>query len=367
MIESRDAAPVRDQVALGALSRVFLQVSLCGFGGGLALAHRIVVDERQWLTEPEFADIVSLCQFLPGPNIIGIAVCTGTRLRGAAGATRRGRGFSRHTLGTWISGGPAASRPCAASLAAEHSRWAVGNGRRAPDCDRHPPVAAASEAPGRARLRCPGVRPCDLRQAAAPDRALRACADQHRRGRCSNGAGAMSGPAALLILVAHLALLSSISFGGFPTVLPDVRQLVVDTHGWMTNQEFANFFATSQALPGPNMILMMSFVGWKVWGFPGAAAAAGATFGPPCVIYYGAYRLWHRFRHAGWQPIVRRGLVPVVTGLVIASGIVMARAADADWQAAAMTVAAAVLMLATRINPLWLLFAGGALGGLGLL
>ena len=38
MIESRDAAPVRDQVALGALSRVFLQVSLCGFGGGLALA-----------------------------------------------------------------------------------------------------------------------------------------------------------------------------------------------------------------------------------------------------------------------------------------------------------------------------------------
>src|SRR4051795_6092519 len=57
MIEGRDAAPVRDQVALGALSRVFLQVSLCGFGGGLALAHRIVVDERQWLAEPEFADI----------------------------------------------------------------------------------------------------------------------------------------------------------------------------------------------------------------------------------------------------------------------------------------------------------------------
>jgi chromate transporter len=177
----------------------------------------------------------------------------------------------------------------------------------------------------------------------------------------------MSGPAALLILVAHLALLSSISFGGFPTVLPDVRQLVVDTHGWMTNQEFANFFATSQALPGPNMILMMSFVGWKVWGFPGAVAAAGATFGPPCVIYFGAYRLWHHFRHAGWQPIARRGFVPVITGLVIASGIVIAQAADADWQAATVTIAAAVLMLTTRINPLCLLLAGGILGGLDLL
>jgi chromate transporter len=93
MIKGRDAATIRDQVALGALSRIFLQVSLCGFGGGLALAHRIVVDERQWLTEPEFADIVSLCQFLPGPNIIGIAVCTGTRLRGAAGALAAAAGF----------------------------------------------------------------------------------------------------------------------------------------------------------------------------------------------------------------------------------------------------------------------------------
>src|SRR3954447_27023534 len=116
---------------------------------------------------------------------------------------------------------------------------AFGCCRRAPDCDRHPPVAAASNATGRDRFCRSGVRPRDLRQVAAPDRALRTCANQHRCGRCSNGTGAMSGPAALLILVAHLALLSSISFGGFPTVLPDVRQLVVDTHSWMTNQEFA--------------------------------------------------------------------------------------------------------------------------------
>jgi chromate transporter len=93
MSESRDAETVPDPVALGALSRAFLQVSLYGFSGGLALAHRIVVDERRWLAEPEFADIVSLCQFLPGPNIIGIAVCTGTRLRGTAGAFAAAAGF----------------------------------------------------------------------------------------------------------------------------------------------------------------------------------------------------------------------------------------------------------------------------------
>jgi chromate transporter len=177
----------------------------------------------------------------------------------------------------------------------------------------------------------------------------------------------MNGPSVLLTLTVHLALLSSISFGGFPTVLPDVRDFVVASHGWMTDQDFTNFFALAQAVPGPNMILMMSFVGWKVWGISGAVASALATFGPPCAIYFAAYRLWDRFRAAPWQRIVRLGLVPVTAGLIIGSGAVMAHAADAEWQSVAVTVAAAVLMLQTRLSPLVMLLAGGVLGGLGLL
>jgi chromate transporter len=177
----------------------------------------------------------------------------------------------------------------------------------------------------------------------------------------------MTSPSAPLALTTHLALVSSISFGGFPTVLPDVRNFVVGTHRWMTDQEFANLFAMAQSLPGPNMILMMSFVGWKVWGFPGAVASAFATFGPPCTMYFAAYRLWDRFRAAPWQQMVRLGLVPVVMGLIIASGTVMARAADTSWRAVAVTIAAAAITLATRLNPIWVLLAGGALGALGLL
>jgi hypothetical protein len=64
-------------VAIAALFIAFLTVSLCGFGGGLAWAHRIAVEQRRWLSEQEFADIVSLRQFMPGPNIVGIAVCVG--------------------------------------------------------------------------------------------------------------------------------------------------------------------------------------------------------------------------------------------------------------------------------------------------
>ena len=177
----------------------------------------------------------------------------------------------------------------------------------------------------------------------------------------------MSSPNAPIALTAHLLLVSSISFGGFPTVLPDVRNFVVATHGWMTDQEFANLFAMAQSIPGPNMILMMSFVGWKVWGLPGAVASAFATFGPPCTIYFASYRLWDRFRDMPWQRLVRRGLAPLTVGLVLAGGFVMARAASSGWASGLVIAAAVGLMLGTRLNPLWILAAGGALGGLGLI
>ena len=69
------------------------------------------------------------------------------------------------------------------------------------------------------------------------------------------------------------------------------------------------------------MILMMSFIGWKVGGF-GAVAGALATFGPSCTMTFVAHRLWDRFRDAPWQRIVRRGLAPLTMGLVIAGDLV---------------------------------------------
>jgi hypothetical protein len=72
-------------------------------------------------------------------------------------------------------------------------------------------------------------------------------------------------PASALTLALHLAIVSPVSFGGFPTMLPDVHAFVVDAHGWITDEDFANIFAMAQAMPGPNMILMMGLIGWQVW------------------------------------------------------------------------------------------------------
>jgi chromate transporter len=84
---------IDERVSLIALFFAFLQVSSFGFGGGLVWARRIVVERRRWVGEEEFTDILSFCQFMPGPNIVGIAVCTGARLRGLAGTLAATAGF----------------------------------------------------------------------------------------------------------------------------------------------------------------------------------------------------------------------------------------------------------------------------------
>ena len=90
---------------------------------------------------------------------------------------------------------------------------------------------------------------------------------------------------------------SSISFGGFPSFCR--LSAISLSASWLDDRSgLQQFFALAQAVPGPNMILMMSFVGWKVWGIPEAIASALATFGPPCVIYFATHRLWDRFHVA---------------------------------------------------------------------
>jgi chromate transporter len=82
-----------EHVALAALFMAFLKVSLCSFGDGLVWARHIAVEQRRWINEAEFADILSLCQSMPGPNVVGIAVCVGAKLRGLIGAITAVSGF----------------------------------------------------------------------------------------------------------------------------------------------------------------------------------------------------------------------------------------------------------------------------------
>ncbi|SAL77406.1 chromate transporter [Caballeronia peredens] len=64
----------------------FLTLGLTAFGGALPLARREIVERRKWLDADEFTDLLGLCQFLPGGNVINLSVAIGMRFRGVPGA-----------------------------------------------------------------------------------------------------------------------------------------------------------------------------------------------------------------------------------------------------------------------------------------
>ncbi|MBP0492245.1 chromate transporter [Roseomonas sp. SG15] len=64
----------------------FLGLGLMGFGGVLPMARRMLVEDRRWLAPDQFTELLGLCQFLPGGNIINLSVAVGLEFRGVAGA-----------------------------------------------------------------------------------------------------------------------------------------------------------------------------------------------------------------------------------------------------------------------------------------
>lgn len=75
------AAPTLRQLFLG-----FLGLGMMAFGGALPLAHRMLVEDKRWLNETEFTELLGLCQFLPGGNMINLSVAVGMRVHGVKGA-----------------------------------------------------------------------------------------------------------------------------------------------------------------------------------------------------------------------------------------------------------------------------------------
>lgn len=72
--------------SLNALFWGFSAVGLSGFGGVLPFARRMLVEERQWMTAADFNTQLGICQFLPGPNVVNLAVVVGKRYQGLPGA-----------------------------------------------------------------------------------------------------------------------------------------------------------------------------------------------------------------------------------------------------------------------------------------
>ena len=78
--------PVSPPRSLSELFFGFLAIGARSFGGVMPWAHRVMVEERRWVTEADFAETIGLCQFLPGPNVGNASIVYGKRWFGLRGA-----------------------------------------------------------------------------------------------------------------------------------------------------------------------------------------------------------------------------------------------------------------------------------------
>ncbi len=87
-MQAAPAAPAETppKPSLSELFVAFATIALLGFGGVLAWARRMMVEERCWMTAEEFNETYALCNFLPGPNVVNLSVVFGSRVRGPLGS-----------------------------------------------------------------------------------------------------------------------------------------------------------------------------------------------------------------------------------------------------------------------------------------
>jgi chromate transporter len=175
-----------------------------------------------------------------------------------------------------------------------------------------------------------------------------------------------SGGNPILSLVWTFALMSLFAVGGANAAIPEMHRIAVEVQHWLTDKQFADVYAISQLSPGPN-VLIVTLIGYAAAGIPGALVATLAMCVPTAALAYCVSRLLTRSSQSRWPAIIQAALVPLSIGLMGASGLILALTSGRTWAALLVTAGAAVLAVATRLNPLWILVAGGVLGFAGVI
>ena len=179
-----------------------------------------------------------------------------------------------------------------------------------------------------------------------------------------------------LSLFSHYLMLSLLSIGGAISTLPDMHRYLVDQNHWLSEAQFNASVAIAQAAPGPN-VLFIALLGWNVglntgsvWaGLFGMSIAMIGNLLPSTTLTYMAARWGHQNRDLRAVRAFKLGMSPIVIGLLLATGWIMAGAhhtLSQDWPIWLLTAVCALLVWRTKMHLLWLLGAGAVLGWFGL-
>ena len=179
-----------------------------------------------------------------------------------------------------------------------------------------------------------------------------------------------------LNLFGHYLLLSLMSLGGAISTTSEMHRFLVEQHGWLTQAQFNDSIALAQAAPGPN-VLFIALMGWQVGvnsgsllnALMGMAITMTGILLPSATLTYIASRWSHDNRDLRAVRAFKQGMAPVVVGLLIATGWVLAGGNQSSgvpaWHLWLLALGSGVVIWRTKIHLLWVLALGAVLGALG--
>ena len=162
-------------------------------------------------------------------------------------------------------------------------------------------------------------------------------------------------------LATTFGALSLLSIGGANATLPEVHRQVVEQLGWMDDATFVGLVAIGQTAPGPN-VLVISMIGWHMAGVAGMAVATLAIIMPSSLLALACGRLLTRYETNSTVALLRRALAPVAVGLMLASGVVMSKAAYQGVLTLGIVASMTAAVYFTKTSPLWGIAGAAALG-----
>jgi chromate transporter len=403
---------------LGGLFLSFLKIGLVGFGGGIAVLAQIrtlTVRKRHWLTDAEFAEGVALAQALPGTSAGNSVTYIGVRLRGWRGAVAAMSGFILPSMLIMIAlailykhvhnfaGSERFFHGLNGAVVALIlvTAWRMGKNILTRqwqwllavlaflavaifDATVLEVVFAAGligiyiDSFGEKQWR----RLQSLRSIAARRRTrIRTRLARQRRRRAHKeefdeereksvtlrsaslfllGMPLLAKLSLLLTISAIFLRIGSVTFGGGLVMVPLIESEVVNTHHWLTHQEFADAFALGQITPGP-VLITATFVGYRVAGTLGALVATVSIFLPAFVMTIAAASSLRRFRNNEQVQSFLLGVAPAVVGLLVASALSVGRAGIHSWVGVSIMVLAMFTLVRFRPNAFWVILGAGVI------
>ncbi|MCU6790762.1 chromate transporter [Paenibacillus sp. WQ 127069] len=352
---------------------VSFQLGLTSFGGPaahLGYFHEKYVKRKQWIDEGSYADLVALCQFLPGPASSKVGIGIGFMRGGVIGAIMAWIGFTLPSavvlalFAYWSQGWDASSTgwlhglKLAAVAIVAQAVWGMGKSL-APDRGRATiailTTAIALLFPSTYTqlivIIAAGVVGLMIykQSSTVMEKPVQAVSPAYRR----LAIGSLIAFVALLFLLPMLRSLTpniwvamidsfyrtgALVFGGGHVVLPLLEQEIMPT-GWLSKEQFLAGYGAAQAVPGP-LFTFASYLGFMIHGWVGAVVATIAIFLPAFLLVLGALPFWNKLRK---QPQTRGALTAINAAVV---GILLAALYDPVWVSTVRTPGDFVMVLA---------------------